>query len=138
MRIRMRYVRTDAMLPALDKQPECDGMTLCAGETTTLDSGVPRLVPTGLVIELPPGYEGQIRPCGSLTFEHGVIIANAPGTVDPGYRGEIGVVLLNIARKPHVIQKGDHIAKLVVTRYEPIEWVESNLAAPEENQGDLE
>lgn len=138
MRIRIKRLHADAVLPALDERPERDGMRLCAVETLTLNTGVPCLVPTGLVIELPPGYQAQIRPCNSLALEHGVIIANAPGTVDPGYRGEIGVVLLNLAPNPHVVQKGDFIAKLVVTRYEPIEWVESSLAASDDIQVDLE
>jgi dUTP pyrophosphatase len=103
-------------------------MDLCAVEDVALDPGVPRLVPTGLTIEVPPGYEAQVRPRSGLALRHAVAMPNAPGTIDPGYRGELRVILLNLGREPYLIHAGDRIAQIVVSRYEPVEWEESPLA----------
>lgn len=82
----------------------------------TLHPGEIRLVPTGLAISLPPGYEAQIRPRSGLALKHGVGMVNAPGTIDSDYRGEIGLVLINWGKSPFVIKRGDRIAQMVVTR----------------------
>jgi len=103
-------------------------MDLCAVEDVALDPGVPQLVPTGLTIEVPPGYEAQVRPRSGLALRHAIAMPNAPGTIDPGYRGELRVILLNLGREPYLIHAGDRIAQLVVARYEPVEWEESALA----------
>ena len=110
-------------------------MDLFAVETVTLDPGVPRLVPTGLTIELPMGYEAQIRPRSGLALKHAITAPNAPGTIDPGYRGEIRVILLNLGREPYVIHAGDRIAQMVVARYEAVEWTEGTLAASSRGHG---
>lgn len=103
-------------------------MDLRAVETVTLEPGVPQLVPTGLTIELPPGYEAQVRPRSGLALKHAITMPNAPGTIDPGYRGELRVILLNLGREPYTVHPGDRIAQLIVARYEAVEWVESTLA----------
>ncbi len=82
----------------------------------TLHPGDIRLVPTGLAISLPPGYEAQVRPRSGLALRHGVGMVNSPGTVDSDYRGEIGLVLINWGKAPFVIRRGDRIAQMVVTR----------------------
>ncbi len=103
-------------------------MDLCSVEDTTLEPGVPRLVPTGLTIEVPPGYEAQVRPRSGLALRHAITSPNAPGTIDPGYRGEIRVILLNLGREPYTVRAGDRIAQMIVSRYESVEWVEGDLA----------
>ena len=104
------------------------GMDLRAVETTTLEPGIPHLVPTGLTIEVPPGYEAQVRPRSGLALKHAITMPNAPGTIDPGYRGEIRVILLNLGREPYTVHAGDRIAQMIVARYESVEWVEGDLA----------
>lgn len=93
-----------------------------------LEPGVPALVGTGLAIELPSGFEAQIRPRSGLASKHAITIPNAPGTIDPGYRGEIRVALLNLGRAPFEIHAGDRIAQMIVARYEAVEWEEGDLA----------
>ncbi|NTV59330.1 MAG: dUTP diphosphatase [Deltaproteobacteria bacterium] len=82
----------------------------------TLHPGEIRLVPTGLAMSLPLGYEAQIRPRSGLALKHGVGMVNTPGTIDSDYRGEIGLVLINWGKSPFVIKRGDRIAQMVVTR----------------------
>ena len=85
-------------------------------------------VPTGLAIELPPGFEAQIRPRSGLAFKHAITVPNSPGTIDPGYRGEINVILVNLGKADYHVQTGDKIAQMVIARYEGVEWEESDLA----------
>ena len=80
------------------------------------------LVPTGLHIELPAGYEAQIRPRSGLATKHGISIVNAPGTIDADYRGEIKVVLVNLSKEPFTVNPGERIAQMVVARHEQVEW----------------
>jgi len=103
-------------------------MDLHAVEDVTLAPGVPQLVPTGLKIEVPTGYEAQVRPRSGLALKHAIAMPNAPGTIDPGYRGEVRVILLNLGREPYTIHAGDRIAQMIVARYEAVEWLESELA----------
>ena len=88
-----------------------------------------RLVPTGLSVALPEGYEAQVRPRWGLALKHGITLLNAPGTIDADYRGEIGVILVNLSTEPFTVNDGDRIAQLVVARYEqatrePVECLE--------------
>lgn len=85
------------------------------------------LVPTGLVLEIPPGWEGQVRPRSGLALRHGIGIVNAPGTIDSDYRGEVGAILINLGEAPFTLQRGDRIAQLVISRVETIEWEEAEL-----------
>ena len=80
------------------------------------------LVPTGLHIELPAGYEAQIRPRSGLAAKHGISIVNAPGTIDADYRGEIKVVLVNLSKEPFTVNPGERITQMVVARHEQVEW----------------
>ncbi|WP_299320177.1 dUTP diphosphatase [uncultured Porphyromonas sp.] len=81
------------------------------------------LVPTGLFIELPQGYEAQVRPRSGLAIKHGLTILNSPGTIDADYRGEIKVALVNLSAEPFEIQDGERIAQLVVARHEEVTWL---------------
>lgn len=90
------------------------GMDLLADEEALLPPGERRLVPTGLAIELPEGFEAQVRPRSGLALKHGVTCLNSPGTIDADYRGEVGVVLANLGREPFAVKRGDRIAQLVV------------------------
>ena len=115
MQIRIQRIHPRAVLPAYAHGPTEDaGMDLCAVEDVTLEPGVPHLAPTGLTVEIPPGFEAQVRPRSGLALKHGVTVANAPGTIDEDYRGEVKVLLINLGRETHVIQPGDRIAQLVV------------------------
>ncbi len=80
------------------------------------------LVPTGLYIQLPAGYEAQIRPRSGLAAKHGVTVANAPGTIDADYRGEIKVILINLSEEEFVINRGERVAQMVIARHETAEW----------------
>ena len=82
------------------------------------------LVPTGLFIELPEGYEAQIRPRSGLAIKHGISLVNTPGTIDPDYRGEIKVVLVNLSDVPFTLEPGERIAQMVIARFEHISWNE--------------
>lgn len=80
------------------------------------------LVPTGLFIELPAGYEAQVRPRSGLAIKHGITCLNSPGTIDSDYRGEIKVILVNLSDQDHIIQPGDRIAQMVIHTVEMIQW----------------
>ncbi len=82
------------------------------------------LVPTGLYIALPPGYEAQVRPRSGLAIKHGITVLNSPGTVDADYRGELRTILVNLSDQPFEILPGERIAQLVVARHEQVEWEE--------------
>jgi dUTP diphosphatase len=91
-------------------------------EPVTLQPLERRLIPTGLFISLPEGYECQIRPRSGLALRHGISLVNTPGTIDADYRGEIGVILVNLSSEPFVINDGERIAQMVVSRYSRVEW----------------
>jgi len=136
VRIRVNLLHPDAVLPRYAHGPEEDaGLDLHAVEDVLLEPGVPALVPTGLAIELPPGFEAQIRPRSGLALRHAITLPNAPATIDPGYRGEIRVILLNLGRAPYLVHKGDRIAQMVVARYEAVEWVECELSETRRGAG---
>ena len=100
------------------------GMDLRANidEPVTLQSMERRLIPTGLFIALPPGYEAQVRPRSGLALKHGITVLNTPGTIDADYRGEVCVILINLSDEPFVIADGERIAQMVVARHEQGEW----------------
>lgn len=85
------------------------------------------LIPTGLHIELPAGYEAQVRPRSGLAAKHGISIVNAPGTIDADYRGEIKVILVNLSNDPFTIEAGERIAQMVVARHETVEWEQAEV-----------
>jgi dUTP pyrophosphatase len=102
------------------------GLDLCAAVPSplTLAPGERALIPTGFVWEIPPGFEGQVRPRSGLAIKHGLSLLNAPGTVDSDYRGEVCVILCNLGREPFTVERGARIAQMVVapvTAVEPVE-----------------
>ena len=100
------------------------GMDLCAHihESVVLEPLERRLIPTGLFIELPTGYEAQIRPRSGLALKQGITCLNSPGTIDADYRGEIGVILINLSNELQVIKTGDRIAQMVIAPVTQISW----------------
>ena len=100
-----------------------------------LQPDVPHALPTGLAIELPPGYEAQIRPRSGLALKHAITLPNAPATIDPGYRGEIQGDPAEPGRCGLRGRKGDRIAQMVIARYEAVEWHETDLSETVRGQG---
>ena len=136
MQIRIQRIHPSAIIPTYAHGPTEDaGMDLHAVEQVTLEPGVPQLVATGLTIELPAGFEAQVRPRSGLALKHAITMPNAPGTIDPGYRGEIRVILINLGREPYTIHAGDRIAQMIVARYESVEWIEGTLAESSRGAG---
>lgn len=84
------------------------------------------VIPTGLFVEIPEGYEMQIRPRSGLALQYGISVLNAPGTIDADYRGEIQVILINLSDKEFIVQNGERIAQMVLAKYERIDWTEEN------------
>jgi dUTP pyrophosphatase len=93
------------------------------------------LVPTGIALAIPAGYEGQVRPRSGLAIKHGVTCLNAPGTIDSDYRGEVKVVLVNHGREPFVIRHGERIAQLVIAPVTPVDFAEAQKLDPTERGG---
>jgi dUTP pyrophosphatase len=111
-----------AKLPAYAHGPDEDaGLDLCAVEAATAPARQWVSVPTGIAIELPPGYEAQVRPRSGLAARHGIALLNAPGTIDPGYRGELKVLLINHSDVDFQIEAGQRIAQLVISAYARVE-----------------
>lgn len=110
-------------LPAYET-PSSAGMDVraCIDSPITIEPMQRVLVPTGLRVQLPQGYEMQIRPRSGMALKHGITLANSPGTVDADYRGEIGIIVINLSDKPFVINDGERICQMVITRYSHVEW----------------
>ena len=124
------------MVPRYAHGPEEDaGMDLHSVEAVTLMPGETKPIATGLAIELPPGYEAQIRPRSGLALKYSITLPNSPATIDPGYRGEIRVILLNLGREPFRIAPGERIAQMVIARYEAVEWDEGELGESLRGEG---
>lgn len=102
------------------------GMDLFAHleEEITLKSLERKLIPTGLFLEIPAGFEAQIRPRSGLAIKNGITVLNSPGTIDADYRGEIGVILVNLSADNFIIKNGDRIAQIIIAKYETITWQE--------------
>jgi dUTP pyrophosphatase len=100
-----------------------------------LAPGERALVPTGLLLEVPPGWEGQVRPRSGLALRHGITLPNAPGTIDSDYRGELQVILANSGREPVTIRRGDRIAQLVVAPVAAVEWIETDEMSASAREG---
>ncbi len=136
MIVKLQRLSPAASLPEYAHGPAEDaGLDLRSIESVTLSPGIPRQVPTGIAIELPPGYEAQVRPRSGLALRHAIAMPNSPATIDPGYRGEIRVILLNLGTEPYEIHPGDRIAQMVIARYETVEWEESDLAESQRGTG---
>lgn len=115
--------RSTNALPAYGT-PQSAGMDLRAWlpEPVTLQPLERRLIPTGVYIELPQGYECQIRPRSGLALKRGLTVLNTPGTIDADYRGEVCVILVNLSGEPQVIENGERVCQMVVARHETVEW----------------
>ncbi len=94
------------------------------GEPIVLMPMERRLIPTGLYMALPPGYEAQVRPRSGLALKHGITVLNSPGTIDADYRGEVGVLLINLSQEPFTVNDGERVAQMVVARHEQAELLE--------------
>lgn len=115
----------DLPLPAYGTANSAGLDLIAAVESSiTLKPGERFLVPCGIVVAIPQGYEGQIRPRSGLALKHGISIVNAPGTVDSDYRGEIKVVVINLGQEPFLIERGMRIAQLIIATYSKVEWCE--------------
>jgi len=113
----------DLPLPEYATQQSA-GLDLLAAisETITLKSGERKLIPTGIAIALPEGFEAQVRPRSGLALKHGVTLLNAPGTIDADYRGEIGVILMNHGQEDFIITRGMRIAQMIIASYTKANW----------------
>ena len=126
VRVRRLPHGADLPLPAA-ASPGSAGLDLRAAVDAPLRlaPGERALVPTGLVLEIPPGWEGQVRPRSGLALRHGIALPNAPGTIDSDYRGEVGVIVANLGQEPVEIARGERIAQLVVAPVATVRWRES-------------
>lgn len=125
-RLPITRLRPDATLP-VRAHPTDAGLDLCAVEPATLAAGARAAIPTGLAVAIPTGWAGLVVPRSGLAMRHGVTVANAPGLIDSGYRGELQVILVNLGAAPHHVEVGDRIAQLVLTPVwtDDVELVES-------------
>jgi len=121
--VNVKKLHEDAVMPEYSKVGDA-GADLCCVEDFTLWAGMRKLVKTGIAIELPKGYEAQVRPRSGLAYKKGITIVNAPGTVDEGYRGDVGVILMNTSTETVKFKAGDRIAQLVI---KPVEQAEFKL-----------
>jgi dUTP pyrophosphatase len=129
VKVAIRRVRpeADADLPlpeAMTEHAAGADLRAAVAASVTLAPGERRAVPTGFALALPPGYEGQVRPRSGLALRLGLTLANAPGTIDADYRGEVQVILVNLGREPVTIQRGDRVAQLVVAPVARPAWEE--------------
>lgn len=139
IQVKITRLRESAVIPAY-AHGACEDagvdLTYCGAECVALEPGERRLLPTGLAIELPAGYEGQVRPRSGLALKKGITVLNAPGTIDPGYRGEVGVILVNLSSTAQTIEPGERIAQLIVAPYAEAEFVASeDLAVSRRSSG---
>lgn len=128
MRVRIQRLAAARDLPLpTPASPGSSGFDLRAAlpAPAVLGPGERLLVPTGLVLEIPPGWEGQVRPRSGLALRHGIGVVNAPGTIDSDYRGEVAVILINLGTAAFPIQRGDRIAQLVISPVASVDWEEA-------------
>jgi dUTP pyrophosphatase len=126
-KLRLRRTGTvQVPLPAY-QTPGSAGLDLCAAlpEAVQIGPGERRLIPTGLIFEIPEGHEGQVRPRSGLALKHGISIVNSPGTIDSDFRGEVGIVLINHGNAPYVVEPLSRIAQIVIARVEQVEIIEA-------------
>ncbi|MCY4586733.1 MAG: dUTP diphosphatase [Bryobacterales bacterium] len=137
LEIPIRRLSPDARLPTSAHGPEEDaGLDLYSVEEVTLPPHGWASVGTGLAIAIPAGHEGQVRPRSGLARKSGIALLNSPGTIDPGYRNEIRVLLINHGQEPYTVRPGDRIAQLVIGAYSAVRWrVEESLAESRRGKG---
>jgi dUTP pyrophosphatase len=125
LEVKIKRIHADARLP-LQANPGDAGMDLYSIETVEIPSGEARLIQTGLQIELPKGTEAQIRPRSGLALKHSVTVLNSPGTIDEGYRGDIGVIIINHGKETFVVEKSMRIAQMVIQHVPMVQLIEVN------------
>lgn len=125
VQIKVKKTHPRAIVPKYMSE-HAAGMDVCTviESPVVLDPGQRYLFPTGLVMEIPPGFEGQVRPRSGLALRHGLSLPNSPGTIDADYRGEIGIIVINLGQDPVTIHPGDRIAQLVITPVSRAELIE--------------
>lgn len=134
IQLKIKKTHPDAVIPKQAREGDA-GMDLSVVEEQVLLPGEYGLIKTGLQIELPEGTEAQVRPRSGLALKHGITCLNSPGTIDAGYRGEIGVILINHGKEPFTIEKGMRIAQLVV-QYVPQVFIEETDELSDSERGD--
>ena len=125
LEVKIKRIHDDALLP-LQANPGDAGMDLYSIETAVIPSGEAKLIRTGLQIELPKGTEAQIRPRSGLALKHSVTVLNSPGTIDEGYRGEIGVIIINHGKETFIVEKSMRIAQMVIQTVPVVQLTEVN------------
>jgi dUTP pyrophosphatase len=126
--VTVKIYRIDASTSDVDlpgyATPGSAGMDVRAAvsDSVVIKPGTAELIPTGLIIELPAGYEAQIRPRSGLAIKHRIGILNAPGTIDSDYRGEVKIILMNFGDRPYTVHRGDRIAQMIVAPYAKVQW----------------
>ncbi|MCX6121629.1 MAG: dUTP diphosphatase [Ignavibacteriales bacterium] len=128
--LRVHPEQTDIPLPNYATEGSA-GMDICAAVEQDIEilPGETTLIPSGFVIELPQGYEAQVRPRSGLAIKHSIGILNSPGTIDSDYRGEVKIILSNFGKTPYIIHRGDRIAQMIVAQYERVHWKETSSLA---------
>ncbi len=135
MTVSFKRLVPEAVLPAY-AHPGDAGMDLCSAESLVIPAGGRSLVRTGLKMALPAGYEAQVRPRSGLALKRGITVLNAPGTIDEGYRGEVGVILANFGEEDFKVETGDRIAQMVIAPVTRAEVVEADeLDATDRGEG---
>ena len=124
--IKIQKIHSEAIIPKYAHEGD-SGADLFSIQEDTLKPGERKVIPTGLKIEIPKGYEAQIRPKSGLTSNYGITVLNTPGTIDSNYRGEIKVILINHSQEPYKIEKGTKIAQIVFQKVETVNFLEDEL-----------
>lgn len=136
MNIRIKVLREGAQVPQYQTSgAAASDLCACIDEPVVLQPGDFQLVPTGIALEIPEGYEAQIRPRSGLALRHGITFPNSPGTIDSDYRGEIGIIMMNLGREPFTVNHGDRIAQMVIARHETVQFKEVDELSDTERKG---
>ncbi|RMF06540.1 dUTP diphosphatase [Candidatus Woesearchaeota archaeon] len=123
LKVKVQKIRPDAIVPYYAHKGD-SGVDLFANETKEIKPGERTLISTGIKIAVPEGYEAQVRPKSGLALKHGITVLNTPGTVDSGYRGEVGVIVINLGNEKYLVEKGKKIAQMVFQKVEEAELEE--------------
>ena len=123
MLIKIKKLKKEANIPKYARFGDA-GFDLCSAEDAVIEPGEYKLVSTGLAFEIPIGFEMQIRPRSGLASKHGISIVNSPGTIDSGYRGDVGIIIINHGKQPFEIRKNDRIAQGVIAEFECVQFKE--------------
>jgi dUTP pyrophosphatase len=117
--VKIKRLESSLNLPLPDYETEgSSGIDIRASvkEPLLMKPGEIKLIPTGVAVSIPPGYEGQIRPRSGLALKHGIGLVNSPGTIDSDYRGELGIIMINLGERPFTIKRGDRIAQMIISK----------------------